>query len=801
MTIAIAGAISAAVSYGFNSNFGKSKASDATWQAEYLTRGVVAVNTNSGVLVSWRLLGTEDYGTTFNVYKNGKKIAEKISNSTNYTDKSGTAGDSYYVTAVNSGTEGNASDKATAWASNYLDININKPADGSNKSGSYSYTANDASVGDVDGDGEYEIILKWDPTNSKDNSQSGYTGNVYLDCYRMNGKQLWRIDLGCNIRAGAHYSPYLVYDFDGNGKAEVVVRTAYGSKDGKGNYVNASSDGLNSKDYRNSKGYVLEGKEFLSIFNGETGATIQSIEYNPQRGTVKSWGDSYGNRVDRFLAGVAYLDGKTPSIIMCRGYYTRAVIVAYSFNGSKLNQQWCYDTGSSTSATDSAYGQGAHSLSVADVDNDGYDEIVYGSAVIDNNGKLLYSTGHGHGDALHVSDFNNDGKQEIYMVHETSYAKYGAELRDGKTGKVLAAVGASGDVGRGLMANVTSASGAEFWSTGDSNLYNTSGKNIGSRPSSVNFSIFWDGDLLSELLDKTSVSKYNESTGRTDTMFTFTNVHSNNSTKATPCLSADLFGDFREEVIMAGDNDTFLRIYTTNIETTNKLYTFMHDRQYRTAIAWQNAGYNQPPHTSYYIGTDMKKGTQPKIYYPTMPAVTSKPAATTSPVTSKPAATTTPAVTTQAPQTTTEPSTAVTYGWNFKTSKFRSLGTVTETKTIDNLTINATKDKSVSIAEDKATIGGTELTYSLKLGGSGNANYRSVKIPVAKNQTIKIMFRSNDTSKERSLAIADSSMKELTRMSATTATCQTYKYTGEDGYVYIYSANSGINIYKIEVIN
>jgi rhamnogalacturonan endolyase len=580
-------------------------------QVENLDRGLVAVKTGSGMFLSWRLLGTEAYSTSFNVYRNGTKIASNISTSTNYLDSSGSISHSYYVVSVVNGNEVTKSNTISAWPNQYLDVSIDKPAGGSNASGGYTYSASDASVGDLDGDGEYEIILKWEPSNAKDNSQSGHTGNVYIDAYKLNGTRLWRIDLGCNIRAGAHYTQIMVYDLDGDGKAEVACKTAPGSKDATGAYVKAGSN--NTTDYRNSNGYVLSGDEYLTIFEGQSGKKLQTINYTPARGNVSSWGDNYGNRLDRYLACIAYLDGKTPSLVMCRGYYTRAVLVAYDWNGSSLNQRWVYDTGSSTSTTATAYGQGAHSLSVADVDNDGFDEIIYGSAVIDNQGSLLHSTGHGHGDALHVSDFNNDNKQEIYMVHESN-TTYAAELREGSTGKVLASTNGSGDTGRGLIANITSSSGSEFWSTANNNLYNITGKSLGMKPSSANFAVWWDGDLYRELLDGTNVSKYNESSKSTNRVISFSGVHSNNGTKSTPSLQADIFGDWREEVIMAGSGDNYLRIYTSNITTNSKLYTLMHDVQYREAIAWQNVAYNQPPHTSYYIGNEMKVPTKPFVY-------------------------------------------------------------------------------------------------------------------------------------------------------------------------------------------
>lgn len=578
-------------------------------QIEALNRGLTAVKTSNGVLVSWRLLGTEDYNIGFNVYRDGKKIAGPITNSTNYMDKSGSTSSKYYVTTVINGVEQTQSDTVQTLANNYMDVPIQKPADTTLNGTTVTYSANDATVADVDGDGEYEIILKWDPSNSKDNSQKGYTSNVYVDCYKLNGKRLWRIDLGKNIRAGAHYTQFIAYDLNGDGKAEVAMKTADGTIAGDGTVI-----GDKSKDYRNSSGYILSGPEYLTLFEGSTGKVLNTQDFTPARGTVKSWGDSYGNRVDRFLAGVAYLDGKTPSLIMCRGYYTRSVISAYQYRNGQLTKQWTFD--SNSSGNSDYAGQGAHSLNVADVDDDGYDEIVYGAAVIDHNGKGLYSTKLGHGDALHTGDFDpNHAGLETFMVHENTTSNAGIELRDAKTGRALFSKKTGTDVGRGLIANI----GADYYPyvlLTTSGCYDSKGNQIISGPSSLskNFTCYWDGDLYQELLDGTRIDKWNFKTKKIDRLLTAQNVHSNNTTKATPSLSADIFGDWREEVIWPTSDNSALRIYMTPYETNHRLYTLMSDVQYREAIAWQNVAYNQPPHTSYYIGEDMKTPVKPNVY-------------------------------------------------------------------------------------------------------------------------------------------------------------------------------------------
>ncbi len=579
-------------------------------QMEYLDRGVVAVKTGTGVFVSWRLLGTEGSNVSFNVYRNGTKVnSTPITNSTNLQDASGTSGSKYTVRAVVSGTEQAASAAASVWGNNYLSVPLSVPAGGTTPDGvAYTYSANDASAGDLDGDGEYELIVKWDPSNSKDNSQSGYTGEVFIDAYKLNGTRLWRIGLGKNIRAGAHYTQFMVYDLDGDGKAEVAMKTADGSKDGTGVVI-----GDASKDYRNSSGYVLSGPEFLTVFNGQTGKALSTVNYEPARGNVSDWGDNYGNRVDRFLAAIAYLDGERPSLVMARGYYTRSVLVAYNWRNGQLTKQWTFD--SNTSGNSGYAGQGNHNLSVADVDGDGKDEIVYGAMAVDDNGKGLYTTGLHHGDAMHLSDLDPDRPGlEVFQVHETP-SNAGVEFRDAGTGQLIWGVKTTKDIGRGMAADIDPRyKGAEVWA--DGSLYTAKGQKIGTTlPSSTNFGIWWDGDLLRELLDSNRIDKWNYTNSTTVNLLTASGVSSNNGTKSTPNLQADLFGDWREEVVWRTNDSSALRIYTTTAVTDKRIYTLMHDPVYRLGVAWQNVAYNQPPHTGFYLGEGMNPPPVPNIRY------------------------------------------------------------------------------------------------------------------------------------------------------------------------------------------
>jgi hypothetical protein len=574
-------------------------------QLEDLDRGLVSVRSGSGNLVSWRLFGYESASTGFNVYRGTTKLnSAPITNSTNFLD-AGASGDvSYTVRAVEGGVEQAPSEPSLRFTGgNYLDVPISRP--GSN------YTAGDASVGDADGDGQYEVFLKWDPNDQKDNSQSGHTSNVYIDAYKLNGQRLWRVNLGRNIRAGAHYTQFQVYDYDGDGRAELAVKTGDGSVSGTGQVI-----GNANADHRNSAGYIITGPEYLTVFNGLTGAAMSTVPFEPARGNICDWGDCNGNRGDRFLAGTAYLDGQRPSIVMGRGYYAKSTIAAWDFRNGALTLRWKFD---SRTAGSQWTGRGTHSLSIADVDGNGTDEVIYGGMTINANGTGRYTTNfYAHGDALHVSDFvpSRPG-QEIWQIHEQSSGA-AATLRDANTGAVIMqknntcscegpARGAAGDIYAGNP-------GAEFWGrgTGLANLFNGSGGTVGRTPSSANFLAWWDADPVRELLDGNHVDKYG--TGGDTRLLTASGAHSINGTKSTPSLSGDLFGDWREEVILPRDDNAALRVYATTTQTDRRIYTLMHDAQYRVAIAWQNTAYNQPPHPSFFLGGGMSTPPQPNIH-------------------------------------------------------------------------------------------------------------------------------------------------------------------------------------------
>ncbi|MDX8055708.1 rhamnogalacturonan lyase [Lentzea sp. BCCO 10_0798] len=720
---------------------GQPPASARSARTEHLNRGLVAATTGAGVYLSWRLLGHEATGATatgltgrdFAIYRNGKRIAT-VTGSTTYVDTDPAPGARYQVAPLWRGTALGRSRPATAWAASHHDLPLHKPADGVTPAGeTYTYRANDVSVGDMDGDGQYEYVVKWDPSNSKDVSQVGYTGPVYLDTYRFDGTLLHRIDLGVNIRAGAHYTQFVVYDLDGDGRAEIMTKTAPGTRmigrDGRERYITMPREDVragysHSDDYRlspdgyrkhliavfrgwhahpevvsgrwpatleqafgieprhpyplseqdaaalvdhfldvyapshsaNNKlrqfaGFIVDGPEYLTVFDGATGRELQTVRYEPGRGDDGlMWGDyamsriEPGNRVDRFLSGVAYLDGERPSAIFARGYYTRSTVATYDWDGRRLKKRWLVDSGwvpMTNPFRDSPHGrdglnpshaklttQGSHSLSVADVDGDGRQEIIYGGATLDDDGSLKYSsTGVlppgsvnpgaavrvGHGDALHVTDIDPDRPGlEIYMVHEGARsAPYGYAMRDARTGETIYGAYSGMDTGRGMIGDVRpDVRGVETWASmpggsDSAGTWSADGRQLETRSPGTNMSIRWAGDLTTQIVNGAQDVTPTVDDWRRGTLLTATGTLTNNGTKGNPSLVADVFGDWREELLVRTQDSTALRFYLSTEPTNHKMYTLMHDRQYRVEVARQQTTYNQPSYPSFYFASDV----------------------------------------------------------------------------------------------------------------------------------------------------------------------------------------------------
>lgn len=726
-------------------------------ELEALDRGLVAATTSEGVFLSWRLLGWEVSGRSetgvtganFNIYR-GKKLIATVTDSTNFLDRESVPGAEYRVAAVVRGKEARRSDPVRPWSDSFTELPLQKPADGVTPTGeNYTYSANDMSVGDVDGDGDYEYVVKWDPSNSKDVSQVGYTGTVFIDTYEADGTLLYRLDLGPNIRAGAHYTQFLVYDFDGDGRSEMMLKTAPGTRTIRYNSQNQATTQRyitlpkqdrgagysNEDDYRLSadgyyehlvgmfqqwhshpevvaghwpatleqafgivpkfayplsradaealadhfidvyaparsprndlrafEGFVLTGPEYLTVFDGRTGRELQTVPYQPARGDDGlMWGDyalpriEPGNRVDRFLSGVAYLDGTHPSAVFARGYYTRTTVVAYDWNGRALQERWYVDSGHVSMSnpfnnsqdnphfrdgTDpehgSISGQGFHSLSAADVDNDGKQEIVYGSATLDDDGSVLYSSTAdlpagsanpgatvrlGHGDAMHVTDIDPQRPgTEIFSVHENrTSAPYGYVLRDAATGTVLHGTYTGLDTGRGMVGDVlTDVPGLETW-PGDPGgaanpvyqMHSAAGDPLGTQVPGTNQSIRWAADMTTQIVNGSGTQTPTVTDWKHGTLLTATGTGTNNGTKGNPSLVADVFGDWREELLVRTDDSRAIRIHLSTESTNHKLYTLMHDVQYRAEVARQQTTYNQPSHTSFYLGSDINWSTVP----------------------------------------------------------------------------------------------------------------------------------------------------------------------------------------------
>jgi len=592
------------------------------YSGEKLSRGLIGIPTEEGMYFSWRMTLEDAAGLQFDLYRSSgggaevKLNKEPIDRTSDFLDRT------VDYTVDNRWTLKATTGEVAIWTrlkgeerNPYLSVPVCKPEDGEIAGESFTYTANDCSVGDLDGDGEYEIILKWSPSNSKRPPQRGFTGNTYLDAYKMDGRRLWRIDLGPNVRSGAATTNFLVFDFDGDGCAEICCKTGDGTVDGLGHRIGDAQADWRTWDKKSpTYGKIVNGPEYLTVFEGRTGKELDSKEYIPTRYPLDGWGgvggncgnDNTGGRSDRFTAGVAFLDGKTPSPIMVRGWYGRTVVAAWTFTNGALKHTWTFD--SAAPGWEAYSGMGNHSVTVADFDGDGCDEICVGAMTVDHDGKGLFTTGLRHGDALHAGRFipSRQGMQ-VFGVHENEGDNEivkrtpAVAMFDGATGEIIWQDGLGQDAGRGVAADIDPRyDGAECWCNIGGLRRGDTGEIISNRkPDSCNFTIYWDADPLAELLDHVSISKWNWNAESTDLLLKAEGVVSNNGTKGNPCLSGDILGDWREEVIWPSEDQTELRIYSTTIPAVDRRATWMNDRQYRLAIAWQNVAYNQPPHPSF----------------------------------------------------------------------------------------------------------------------------------------------------------------------------------------------------------
>jgi rhamnogalacturonan endolyase len=596
---------------------------------ENLGRGVVAINQGEGkVFVSWRLLGTEPDDIAYNIYRASgnaapvKLNAQPIGNVTFFQDSGVDLAQnvSYTVRPVLNGQEQSASAPfvipAGSPARGYIPIKID-PTTG---------TADDSSVGDLDGDGEYEIVVRRSGQGARGGGQVG----ALLEAYKMDGRKLWTIHI--NHRWGADY---IVYDLDGDGIAEVTLQTGDETISGTGQRIGDIMARIPGPASRPS----TDQTKYFTIFSGKDGSVLASEHYYPTSEPANGWGgrggnggtDSGSNRANRFCICAAYLDGKLPSIVFGRGIYGRSVLTAWDWREGKLTRRWVFDSGVSYPPFADASpfsGMGNHNISVADVDFDGKDEIIYGAMVVDDDGKGLASSGTRHGDALHVGDLDPDRPGlEVFKPTENedataAWGTPGLVLYDPLTGKILVGELPGVDTGRACAADIDPRyPGAELWvnrGTGVDNfvpgLWSVKGQKITEkRPQPCNFLVWWDGDPLRELLDRNYIVKWDWTKEEDQRLLTAEGCASNNTSKAVPCLSGDLFGDWREEVMWRTIDNSELRIYTTTIPTDRRIYTLMHDPQYRLAIAWQNLDYNQPPHPSFFIGQGMKNPPKPNI--------------------------------------------------------------------------------------------------------------------------------------------------------------------------------------------
>ncbi len=544
-------------------------------QMEDLGRGLIATGIDeNSVYLSWRMTGFDPENIAFNIYRTREDVTVKINkvpviDTTDYIDSEGTADSLYFIKSVVDEEEKDSSSAVSVVKEEYRSIRLQG-----------EYVFDKIAVGDLDGDGEYDFVIKQPGQATDPGVWNMPTDTFKLEAYRSNGEFMWRRDLGWNIVQGIWWSPILVYDLDGDGKAEVVAKTA-----------------PLDEDYREENGNVLSGPEWFSIFDGETGE--ESARENwIARGNLGDWGDDYGNRVNRNKLSVAYLDGKTPSLIVQRGIYRMMKMEAWNFRNGQLTRlwEWSYDRGG-----------GAQNTRIGDIDNDGFDEIINGSIAVDRDGKTIWITGESHSDRVHLADIDpNRLGLEIWYCQEWGY-QHPFHLRDASTGTLIWGYsGYLGDNGRAVVADIDESNpGMEMWSQVSGALFSVNGENLGPKPESGHWAVWWDGDLLRETVENGVITKYNAQTGITDRIGTTLEQ------RYSERFVGDILGDWREELIYVVPGE--MRIYSTVIPSNHRFRTLMHDPLYRNDIAGISSGWPQYGNLSFFLGVDMDAPPNPNI--------------------------------------------------------------------------------------------------------------------------------------------------------------------------------------------
>ena len=640
-------------------------------------------NNASGIasaLISWRLLKTDPSNVAFDIYKSvdGEtevKLNEKpISNTTSWVDADIDVSKTnvYRVTLANQAETLCDYTFTSEMAEKFyheIRLNMNVP------DASITYSPDDIQLGDLDGDGELEIVVKREPYDGA-NMGVWFNGTTLLEAYKMDGTFLWRIDLGINIRSGSHYTSYVLYDFDGDGLCEIAFRSSEGTKFADGKIITDANGKVN--DYRNRQtdgkgwysgaaiardqndpstattcGLIMEGPEYISICRGYDGREITRIDNIPRGGEGSKvsrakywseyWGDDFGNRMDRFFIGVAYLDGipdettgvrvANPSLIISRGIYKNWQVWALDLKGNELVPRWKFDTADHSSKW---LAMCSHCFRVADLDGDGRDEILYGSAAIDDDGSELWCSGNGHGDILHVGKFIKDrsGLQIVASFEESKDYEgqgngYACQVIDARDGSMITGHGRNlpvdaSDVGRCIVADVDPDSpDFEYWSSTQEGMFSCNGTGLVSTtyPTGIangvmyNVAIYWSGQSTREMYDRTCIVSYKDNPDVNKTnkkrLLSFKDAYGtndgNHGTKYNPCYYGDFLGDYREEVILGSSDNKSIYIFSTNHPTTHRLPHLMTDHNYDMSQAMQNMGYNQGTNLGYYVGAETLK--------------------------------------------------------------------------------------------------------------------------------------------------------------------------------------------------